>query len=150
MVQIMAWSHQATSHYLSQCWPRSTSAYGITRLPWVYVSSHVSLKPKQTPRWCRKGSHRTSSSWQFHQTSDGQWAFTTLLIYLGFHKWCLWICQQIHESVDTIALVVTNGAWKKVDPCCTQTKYTMGKGGGEGDGDGKKEDNNHKDWLIVA
>ena len=23
LVQIMAWCHQATSHYLSQCWPRS-------------------------------------------------------------------------------------------------------------------------------
>ena len=26
----MAWCHQATSHYLSQCWPRSLSPYGIT------------------------------------------------------------------------------------------------------------------------
>ena len=27
----MAWCCQATSHYLSQCWPRSLSPYGITR-----------------------------------------------------------------------------------------------------------------------
>ena len=25
LVQVMAWCHQATSHYLSQCWPRSLS-----------------------------------------------------------------------------------------------------------------------------
>ena len=31
----MAWCHQATSHYLSQCWPRSISPYGITRPQWV-------------------------------------------------------------------------------------------------------------------
>ena len=31
LVQVMAWSCQATSHYLSQCWPRSLSPYGITR-----------------------------------------------------------------------------------------------------------------------
>ena len=31
LVQVMAWCHQATSHYLSQCWPRSLSPYGVTR-----------------------------------------------------------------------------------------------------------------------
>ena len=31
----MAWCHQATSHYLSQCWPRSLSPYGVTRPQWV-------------------------------------------------------------------------------------------------------------------
>ena len=33
--QVMAWCHQATSHYLSQCWPRSWWPYGITRPQWV-------------------------------------------------------------------------------------------------------------------
>ena len=36
LVQVMAWCHQATSHYLSQCWPRSLS-YGITRPQWINV-----------------------------------------------------------------------------------------------------------------
>ena len=31
LVQVMAWCHQATSHYLSQWWPRSMSPYGVTR-----------------------------------------------------------------------------------------------------------------------
>ena len=35
MVQAMAWCRQATSHYLSQCWPRSTLPYGVTRPQWV-------------------------------------------------------------------------------------------------------------------
>ena len=35
LIQVMAWCHQATSHYLSQCWPRSTSPHGITRAQWV-------------------------------------------------------------------------------------------------------------------
>ena len=34
LVQVMAWCRQATSHYLSQCWPSSMS-YGITRPQWV-------------------------------------------------------------------------------------------------------------------
>ena len=29
LVQVMAWCRQATSHYLSQCWPRSLSPYGV-------------------------------------------------------------------------------------------------------------------------
>ena len=31
LVQVMVWCRQATNHYLSQCWPRSLSPYGITR-----------------------------------------------------------------------------------------------------------------------
>ena len=34
LVQVMAWCHQATSHYLSQCWPRSMSSYDVTRPQW--------------------------------------------------------------------------------------------------------------------
>ena len=33
LVQVMAWCRQATSHYLSQCWPSFLSPYGVTR-PW--------------------------------------------------------------------------------------------------------------------
>ena len=35
LVQVMAWCHQATSHYLNQCWPRSLSPYGVTKPQWV-------------------------------------------------------------------------------------------------------------------
>ena len=35
LVQVMAWCRQATSHYLSQCWPWSMSPNGITRPQWV-------------------------------------------------------------------------------------------------------------------
>ena len=35
--QVVAWCHQATSHYLSQCWPRSLSPYGVIRPQWVNV-----------------------------------------------------------------------------------------------------------------
>ena len=31
LVQVMAWCRQATSHYLSQCWPSSMTPYGVTR-----------------------------------------------------------------------------------------------------------------------
>ena len=35
MVQVMAWCRQATSHYLSQCWPRLMLPYGVIRPQWV-------------------------------------------------------------------------------------------------------------------
>ena len=35
LVQVMAWCCQATSHYLSQCWPRSLLPYGVTRPHWI-------------------------------------------------------------------------------------------------------------------
>ena len=35
LVQVMAWCHQATSHYLSQCWLSSLSPYGVARPQWV-------------------------------------------------------------------------------------------------------------------
>ena len=37
LFQVMAWCHQATSHYLSQCWPRSMLPYVVTRSQWVNV-----------------------------------------------------------------------------------------------------------------
>ena len=57
LVQVMAWCHQATSHYLSQYWPRSSSPYGITRPQWVN-----SLRPIDTI-WC----HSWWSSSLYHQ-----------------------------------------------------------------------------------
>ena len=45
LVLVMAWCHQAPSHYLSQCWPRSLSSYGITRQQWVnYHNNLITLK----------------------------------------------------------------------------------------------------------
>ena len=35
LVQLMAWCHKSTSHYLSQCWPRSLSPYDVTKPQWV-------------------------------------------------------------------------------------------------------------------
>ena len=35
LLQVMAWCHQAASHYLSQCWSGSLLPNGITRPQWV-------------------------------------------------------------------------------------------------------------------
>ena len=40
LVQVMAWCCQTTSHYLSQCWHRSMSPYGVTR-PQLTISMWI-------------------------------------------------------------------------------------------------------------
>ena len=35
LIKVMAWCHQTTSHYLSQCWSRSMSPFGVTKPQWV-------------------------------------------------------------------------------------------------------------------
>ena len=42
LVEVMAWCHQATSQYLSQCWPRSISPYDVTRPQWINRQSGTS------------------------------------------------------------------------------------------------------------
>ena len=43
MVQTMAWCRQATSHYMSQCWPGSLAPYDVTRPQWVNldIANHL-------------------------------------------------------------------------------------------------------------
>ena len=48
LIQVMAWCHQATSHYLSQCWPRSMSPYGVIRPQLVNLNPNQSLRQRST------------------------------------------------------------------------------------------------------
>ena len=43
LVQVMAWCRQATSPYLSQCWPRTMSPYGITSPQWVKRTDETTI-----------------------------------------------------------------------------------------------------------
>ena len=49
VVQVKAWCRQATSHYLSQCWPRFMSPYGFTRPQWVKRLTHPAMM--RQPNW---------------------------------------------------------------------------------------------------
>ena len=51
LVQVMAWCRQATSHYLSQCWPRSMSPYGVTRPQWVKGAAGVTIYKMTLWNW---------------------------------------------------------------------------------------------------
>ena len=63
LVQVMDWCRQATSHYLSQCWPRSLSPYGVTTPQWVKYSSQVQVMPLLMAWWHQAARHRVIQSW---------------------------------------------------------------------------------------
>ena len=54
LVQIMAWHHLTTSHYVNQCWRRSIVPYGVTGPQWVKLT-HCPLGDVavmcDTPQW---------------------------------------------------------------------------------------------------
>ena len=52
LVQVMVWCRQATSYYLSPCWPRSLSPYDVSRPQWIN-----SLRPSDAIR--RQGTEST-------------------------------------------------------------------------------------------
>ena len=53
-IQVMAWCRQATSHYLSQCWPRSLSPYGVTRPQWVKFDGLFQTSRKVKVTWLQQ------------------------------------------------------------------------------------------------
>ena len=40
LVQVMVWHHQATSHYLSQCWPGTMLTYRIIKPQTIIISKY--------------------------------------------------------------------------------------------------------------
>ena len=58
LVQVMAWCRQATSHYLSQCWPRSLWVINSSIASYEFHSDYVSREPQ----WWGV---RTGSQWWY-------------------------------------------------------------------------------------
>ena len=61
LVQEMAWCRQATSHYLSQCWPTSLTPYGVPRPQWV-IYQHLEMSQDLDVHfgWCRVQDYKKS------------------------------------------------------------------------------------------
>ena len=57
LVQVMAWCRRATSHFLSQCWPRFMSPNGVTRPQWVNETSCVILHSTGGEKICSNPNH---------------------------------------------------------------------------------------------
>ena len=74
-------NNQASSHYLSQCWPRSPSLYGVTRHQWVKASSI----PKEL-----------SADYQFDSIREGKsiYNFSSRLILL---RYLSYLCLRVYS-----------------------------------------------------
>ena len=84
LVQVMAWCRQATSHYLSQCWPSSMSPYGVTRAQWVNQNRHFQSGKCIWNVICKMVAIRW---WHFHiHFLEWQW----LYVDENFTEVCSW------------------------------------------------------------
>ena len=61
LVKVMAWCHQATSHYLNQCWPNMGSP-GINELK-DNQTTQLLWCPEWKQRWQIRNNEQQSSSW---------------------------------------------------------------------------------------
>ena len=92
LVQVMAWCRQATSHYLSKCWPRFMSPYGVTRLQWVNESVtssiHIHFKLRCYPCPIQRG-------WHIYQIYIWWWISITPQ---GLIQLPVWTANGSHQS----------------------------------------------------
>ena len=102
LVQVMAWCRQATSHYLSQCWPRSMSPNGVTGSQWFKVTK---IKKKCKSVWTIKCfRHNTHIKMWLHCTLHWGLQSTYLIIrgtpvHCGAHYFVTIICINRADEV---------------------------------------------------
>ena len=115
--QVMVWCewyHQATSHFLSQHWPRSVSPYGVTRPQWVNfctVSSRCELSIWNLiaacvtrPQWvnfCTVSSRFQLSIWNVIATCGCITCISLLSrTPVSLIMKCVWLFTQWEESAE--------------------------------------------------
>ena len=89
LVQVMTWCRQSTSHYLSQCWPRSLSPYGVTRPQWVKTKILGQVYMFQAACSIRQ----TIATWQFSVCCDGE-LLTMFAIYIKVKRYYYYSCSR--------------------------------------------------------
>ena len=94
LLQVMAWCRQATSHYLSQCWPWSVSPNGVTRPQWVNIwhgfsnmASAVASIVCSSPIYCHSDNRC--------RLNPFCWPALEELYYSPFQQWLGAECQSI-------------------------------------------------------
>ena len=110
LVQVMAWCRQATSHYLSQCLPRSLQPNGITSPQWVKISYCL---PFILPTTCFNPliihiSQSSATCWAVSYCIQ-QWHSNSPVVCIVWCMWC-WVC-----------LSLLPGGWLKAGWVCEST-----------------------------
>ena len=105
LVQVMAWCRQAASHYLSHCWPRSMSPYGVTRPQWVKhgqfcpkysksiphslptsVRFQVSIVAIKSMAWCKTAVSPACWQWRYCSLPLSHWIMICVFFYLWSYQ----------------------------------------------------------------
>ena len=106
LVQVMTWCHQAPSHYLSQCWPRSMTPCGVTGPQWVKLrisehtwlsSVHCSFQCVQSLRQNDLAMSPSGHCWNYHPSTLS----------------CCQVCDAFrdHAPVDKMDAWFPNALW---------------------------------------
>ena len=126
LVQVMAWCRQATSHYLSQWWPKSLSPYGVTRLI-DYVGGYLYLKESENRNFKFEVDAHQLDLRLHHFTISFQFKKNQKLA-------CLWLAGEVVNYVGIYGSKATEGfsafqAWSclyhKSSYFCPQKVYYL-------------------------
>ena len=97
LAQVMAWCHQVTSCYFSQCWSRSVSPFGVTKPNCV----HLILQQNSVPHFTISLLHMNTKwalqniiQWKLHKTTT---KFCDLSKQVVFHG-----REKKHDFVKTV------------------------------------------------
>ena len=106
LAPVMAWCHQATSHYLNQCWSSSKTPYGITRPQGVNTTNQYLIPLQSTfkpvPWW-----------WILMRFLSTPLALCVAKLHGRFR--CITFSQlksvDINSQSSTVVWVVCNSCW---------------------------------------
>ena len=88
----MAWCHQATSHYLGQCWPRSMSPYGING---TVIENMVKVSVSSS---CCDG----TVTWK-----PDSWKTDSYILYSQYH--CYWCPGSLHcQGISSLGIILVS------------------------------------------
>ena len=92
LVQVMAWCHQATSHYLSQCWPRYMSPYGVTRPQWVKAKFGMFFVIVNSDAWSASVTIvPRAKSYDIGPRYYGTWLYSSIRPHAHFNEIVIWL-----------------------------------------------------------
>ena len=101
LVQVMAWYHQATSHYLNQCWLRSLKPCGVTRPLWVDNSQKAWL-PWATRNCLRATRYPVACYlYQISEYLDYKWYFLGIIFDESHIRSTYWSLNKMDGNLQT-------------------------------------------------
>ena len=109
-VKVMVWCHQATSHYLSQCWPSSMTSYDVTRPQWVNWSQLIQTI-LHTKSFCNWTVTKTLNVWNWLDAlriSTCSIPIQTTPVHSLTHGWIRKASLKIKSAIAGLLIFVQN------------------------------------------